>query len=745
MKNQIILFFAMFMSLHGFSQVQGYVKDNAGNSIPGAHIRWCHGNTATTTDIDGFFKISQSSESNMLVVSSVGYANDTITISENESTNKIQITLNDNVELSEVTVTQQRLGKIKSRTSVFNIESLNTHELRKAACCNLSESFETNPSVDVSFSDAATGAKQIRLLGLSGGYVQMLTENIPNLRGMSSAYGMGYIPGPWMESIQISKGTASVKNGYEAIAGQINVEYKKPHNSDKLSLNLYTNSTGRIEGNADAAVKLNENLSTSILLHASDELFMLDQDNDGYLDLPRVKQYNVANRWHYTKDNYILQAFIRGLSEKRIGGQTKDNYKIGVNSERYEFFVKNGFMFGDSEEHNHEHDHEGEEHDHENEPHKNQSSLGIIVSGSIHKQNAHYGIKNYNGQQKNIYLNLIYDTELGKYQKISTGTSFNLDMYNEIASIVIPNSNRTENVPGVFAEYTLTYKDLTALAGIRADYHSNFGMFISPRFHVRYNLMNRAHLRVSAGKGYRSPQVMAENNFLLASNRNLTIANNLKAEEAWNFGATAHLFIPIWNGKELGFMTEFYHTNFLNQLVVDMDSNPHGVGFYNSNGKSYSSSLQFEANLELFRGMTATLAHRINDVKMTIGGELREKPLTNRTKSMISLSYQTPLNKWQFDFTTQFNGGGRLPDPDKMNPLWEKEFAPFTIMNTQITKNFKTWSVYGGVENLTGFMQEHPIIDVQNPFGDNFDASMVWGPMHGRTIYLGFRWALSKS
>jgi len=739
MKKQLILLLYLFFVTNIFAQISGYVKDKSMQAVPGVNIRWAGTNEGTVSDADGHFRLNTSEDNNILIFSNVAYNPDSIDISKIEKQDRMEVILDDAISLSEVTITKQRLGKIKSRTAVFNVETLNTHELRKAACCNLSESFETNASVDVSYSDAATGAKQIKLLGLSGTYVQMLTENIPNLRGLSAAYGMGYIPGPWMESIQISKGTASVKNGYEAIAGQINVEYKKPQNSDKVSLNLFTSSTGRTEANADAAVKLNEKLATSVLLHASDEFLTLDENKDGYMDLPMVKQYNLANRWYYKNNGYILQAFVRGLSEKRTGGRTDDSYKIGVNTERYEFFVKNGFLFGEDEaKHNHE---AGEEHEHHN-----QSSLGIILNGTIQNQNARYGLKNYDGHQNNLYANLIYDASFGEYHKISTGASFNADAIDEkLAVNILPeNLSRTEYVPGIFAEYTFTRKALTAMAGFRADHNSVYGTFITPRFHIRYNILDHVHLRASAGKGYRSPNVLAENNFLLASNRKLNIAPDLKMENAWNYGFTVHGFIPVF-GKELSLMGEWFYTDFNNQVVIDMDTDPHAVNFSNLQGRSYASSFQIEANIEPVKGLTVTLAHRMNDVKTTINENLREKPLTNRTKSLMTLSYQSPLRKWQYDFTTQFNGGGRLPDPDSNRPLWEREFKPFTIMNAQITRNFKTWSVYGGAENITGFVQKNPIIDIQNPFGTDFDASMVWGPMHGRTFYLGFRWALAKS
>ena len=641
----------------------------------------------------------------------------------------MQVKLKEVIELSEVTITQRSPAVIKPRFATLQTERITIEELSKAACCNLSESFETNPSVDVVFSDAATGAKQIRLLGLPGTYVQMLTENIPNLRGISSAYGLGFIPGPWMEGIQVSKGTGSVVNGYEAVTGQINVEYKKPPTSEIVYANLFASDAGRIEANLNSSVFLTPELSTGILLHASDELLSLDTDGDGYMDMPMVKQLNFANRWYYRSPRFVSQAFIRALSENRMGGTMDQSFMIDIETQRYEFFLKNGYVFNP----------------------ENETSVGLILSGSLHQQDAHYGMRLYSGKQDNFYANLIYQTNLSERSKISTGLSYNYDRFDEFLSTKIHNNhsndqafNSVERVAGAFGEYSFNLDNKwVILSGLRADIHDQYGLFFTPRLHLRYSPDFHWTFRGSIGKGYRSPRMLAENNFYLASNRELNIDQNLKMEEAWNTGLSAQGLVHIFE-KDVVLSGEWYYTNFLNQVVIDTDTDVHGVHFYNLDGKSYAHSLQFEANMELFRGFTMTLAHRLNDVKTTINGELREKPLTNRYKGLATMSYQSRLKKWQFDFTTQFNGGGRLPDPDPANPLWEKEFPAYTIMLGQITRYFRTWSVYLGSENLTNFVQPNPIIDVANPNGGFFDATNVWGPTHGRKFYVGMRWGIDR-
>ncbi|MDR0828693.1 MAG: TonB-dependent receptor [Prevotellaceae bacterium] len=646
--------------------------------------------------------------------------------------------------LNEVTVSTQ-IKTMNMRSTVLNVQQLGKGELLRAACCNLSESFETNASVDVSYSDAATGAKQIKLLGLSGTYVQMLTENIPNLKGLAAPYGLGYIPGPWMESIQISKGTGSVINGYESVTGQINVEYKKPTTADKLSLNLYANESGRLEFNADAAFKLDSNVSTGILLHASDETLskfpqLNDRNKDNFMDMPMVRQFNGINRWYFTKGNYMGQVFLHGLYEKRMGGQieAENPYKIDIETQRYEFFVKNGYIINTEKE----------------------QSIGLILSGNFHKQGAMYGRNNYSGKQLNFYSNLIFQTKLAHDHKLSTGWSTNFDKIDEnVQAIAGQASNdinhKKEFTTGIFAEYTYNlHEKLIVLAGLRGDYNTYFKKILTtPRLHIKYMPIEQINLRATVGKGYRTANILAENNYLLASSRSwkFSFVNAQKyfLESAWNGGLSAQFFIPIKN-RELQIMVEYFYTQFQNQAVIDLDKSAHEVNIYALNsppaplngGKSYAHNFQVEATMEAFKGFTFTAAYRLTDAKQTIDGKLREKPFTSRWKGLLTMSYATRLNKWQFDYTLQANGGGRLADPDAQNPLWDKEFKPYLIMNAQVTKNFKKWSIYLGAENFLNFVQKNPIIDVQNPFSNDFDATMVWGPTHGRNIYAGFRFRL---
>lgn len=641
--------------------------------------------------------------------------------------------VNDSIELEEVVVKHVQTGALTYRTSVIQTQKINAFELSRAACCNLAESFETNPSVDVAYSDAITGAKQIRLLGLDGEYVQLLTENFPNFRGLATPYGLDYIPGPWMESIQVSKGTSSVKNGYEAITGQINVEYKKPLTSDILTANVFAGDNGRVEANADASFLVNEELSTGLFLHYSSEQKEMDDNDDYFLDTPLKQQFNVLNRWFFRNNNFISQLGVQYLKDQREGGQTKkantDNpYKTDMDVNRVSFFTKNGYIL---------------------DPFKNES-LALIFTGSYQKQDSYFGLRLYDAKETTLYANFMYEKDLHPEHKLSTGLSLNyLDMEetfmtDRFAKVISAPQDTKETVGGAYVEYTYN-KDqkIIVLAGLRMDYSSLYDFFITPRLHLKYNFTDWLNLRGTIGKGFRTAHVLAENNYLLANNRQFDFADDFDQEEAWNYGLNLGLYIPI-NEKELTINGEWYYTDFKKQLVADLDSDPHKVSFYNLDGESYSSIFQIEASYPFFKGFNLTAAYRWMDVKTTYNDVLKKKPLTSNYKALITASFQTPLRKWQFDFTTQFNGEGRMPDPDPINPLWDKTFSSYTVMNVQISKFFRTWSIYGGVENILNFTQEDRIIAYDNPWGEDFDASMIWGPVHGRKLYIGLRYNIPR-
>lgn len=637
-------------------------------------------------------------------------------------------------ELHEVHVTSKtgtrRLG------GAVNGTRIGQHELLRAACCNLGESFTTNPAVDVSYTDAATGAKQIKLLGLSGTYVQMMVEGMPSFRGAAAPFSLGYVPGTWMKGINVSKGAASVKNGYESITGQIDIDYLKPEEEPATNVNLYGDLQSRFEANFDTNFSLGKGWSSNILGHYENRWGNHDSNDDGFQDMPKIEQYNLTNRWHYANHHYIFHGGWQILQEDRNSGETEEAHKhrgpdgtplysIGIETARYEAFMKHAFIF------DHEHN----------------SNIALIANASLHQQDAVYGNeawKRYTVNEKNLNAQLVYETQFDDHHSLSAGLSLYHDYFKERS--LAPEGYRlgtktaggvSETTPGAYVQYTFDmHHRLTAMAGIRYDHSSIHGSFITPRAHIKYQPWDVFGIRLSAGKGFRSVHALAENNNLLAAGRTLVI-DNLSQEEAWNLGASLAFNIPIAD-KTLKLNAEYYYTTFINQAVIDFDSDPNKIIISDLDGDSYSHVVQIDATYPFFKGFTLTAAYRMNHIRCSYGGVMRDKPLTSSYKALATASYTTPDDNWQFDVTYQLNGGGRMPNPGEAK-MWSEKYDAFGLLSAQATRKFKHFEIYLGGENLTGCTQENAIISANNPWSKTFDPTMIYAPVDGAMAYLGVR------
>ena len=733
--------------------------------IPGVNLFWLGTTKGITTDVDGKFKIDWNASSK-LVAHLIGYQSDTVNV--NSNSRKIKIELIEGELLDEVKVMKRGSTTVMTTRGAAIEQVITGEELCKAACCNLGESFTTNASVDVAYSDAVTGAKQIQLLGLTGKYVQMMTENMPNFRGISSLYGLGYVPGPWMESISVSKGTVSVINGYEAIAGQISVDYKKPRTSEKLFTNLYASDEGMYEFNLNTGIKLNEKWGTALLIHGDWMKHGHDDNDDSFLDMPEKEQYNFINRWDLKTKDVNLQFGVKYIEESRLGGQISDNahhshsteidkdkfggqylYGIGIDATRVEVFTKLGILM----------------------PSYDETSMAILLNYTDHDHDSFYGARNYLANQKNFYANYIIQSVFANNtnHKYSAGLSYNYDNlaeeFNDVRNLGTDsltrsqtiNFMRKEQVAGAFFQYSGHFWDqFVLMAGIRYDYHNIYGGFVTPRVNIAYTPDDMTVFKVSLGQGSRVANILADNGYLLASSNNIYINNNmlvdniaelnkLDMEKAWNFGVQFNRKFILFD-RMLQFNIDYYHTNFVNQIIADNESQAGKVNFHNLDGESYSNTYQAELKYELIPRFDVLAAVRYNDVKTTIGGELKTAPLQSEYKGLLNLSYYTNMKKWQFDFTTQFNGPGRIPinlaiSSDIAQP---DRFDSFALMNTQITKFFRTWSVYFGCENIANFKQKNPIFAADKPWSSDFDSSKLWGPIHERKFYIGLRFAIDK-
>ena len=745
-----ILLWGLLLPLTAFAQQfsKGTVVDEANLPLMGAEVYWNGTQIGVSTDDNGTFTLKRTENSNTLVISYIGYKTKTIKVTNSEA---LHIQLEPQSALEEVVVTQKRANTMKSQWQVANLHTMSSGELLKAACCNLSESFSTNPSIDVNFSDAVTGNKQIKMLGLTSPYILMAEENIPAMRGASQAYGLSFVPGTWIESIQITKGAGSVINGYESISGQINYEIEKPINARPFFLNLYTSEDSRYELNAHTKVKLSDKWATSLLAHGNVRQRKSDHNHDGFIDNPIGNQINLLNRWQYSnaEKGWVSFLNLNYMKDERQAGQTDYNpltdkgttnaWGSEVNSERFTLSNKIGYVFPDT-------------------PYK---SIGLQNSFQSHRQDSYFGLNSYDIHQKSWYGNLIYNSIIGNTQhKFATGLSGTYDDYNEqlTTSALAGDFSRIDRSVGAFFEYTYdNSSNFSFVAGVRADSHNNLGNFITPRFHLRYNPWKEATFRLSAGRGKRAANVIAENQQLLASSRQLHIIGGdggklygLNPEIAWNYGASFLQAFKIW-GKNAELSVDLYRTHFDNQVVVDLDHSPQQALFYNLDGKSFANSLQAEVSITPVKGLDFKAAYKYYDVQTQFTKGQLEKTLTPKHRWFANIAYETAdtqennHSQWKFDVTFNWLGEQRLPTT-ATNPLPYRlsDYAPsFATLNAQITRVFsKTFEVYVGGENITNYKQANGILAADAPFGAYFDSTMQYAPAFGQMYYAGLRFKL---
>ncbi|MEC3905573.1 TonB-dependent receptor [Tamlana sp. 2201CG12-4] len=745
-----IIYIIVLLPAFLFSQnkIEGVImeanNENEQIGLPGANVYWLNTSVGTVTDIDGKFNLSYKPEYKKLIISYVGFKTDTLTVAAPKTiTHWLQPTDN----LDAVTIKSRKQATAKSYLKAANTFTVSSDELLKAACCNLSESFETNPSIDVNFADAVTGTRQIKMLGLTSPYILIATENIPSIRGASQAFGLSFIPGTWVESIQITKGAGSVVNGYESIAGQINAELVKPATDDKLFVNLYGASSERVELNTHINTKVADMWNMGVYLHGNRHDKKHDVNNDGFLDMPLYHQINVMNRWQYTDTEKGLVSFInlKFLNDEKQTGQlnfdpetdklTTNAWGSEIDTRRYEVSAKFGYV----------------------NPEIPYQSLGVQTAFSSHKQDSYFGLNQYNITHNSLYANAIYNSIISDSRhKVKTGVSYTYDHYDEFLNVenLDPMYERTERSVGAFFEYNYdNLEKLNLTAGIRVDNHNLLGTFITPRFHARYTPWEKSALRASFGRGKRSANVFAENQKIFSTSRAINIVNSsgniygLDPEIAWNYGVS---FLQGFNlfGRKADVTIDYYKTDFKNQVVVDYE-NPLEVNFYNLEGDSYANSFQTEVNYNAFEHFDLRLAYKFYEVKTQYNSGKLDKPLVPKHRLFANASYETHLGnnggQWRFDTTFNWLGEQRFSSTAS-NPI-EYQLPDYTptlaTLNAQVTKVFSSkFEVYLGGENITNVRQPNPILSADDPFGANFDTTFVYGPVFGSMYYAGLRFRI---
>ena len=748
MKKHIIIALLAMISFVSYSQkkeLKGMImikENNKTIGIEGINVYWKNTQIGTSTNEKGNFTIPYKKEYKKLIISYLGFKSDTLTITSNK---EFHHTLTEDYTLDQVTINKRKKSSGINNAKIANVIHIDSGELLKAACCNLSESFETNPSIDVNFSDAVTGTKQIKMLGLTSPYLLITQGNIPSIRGASQAFGLTYTPGTWINSIQITKGTGGVVNGYESISGQINTELKNPEEDDKFFINIYGAKNGRLEGNVHLTQKVNEKWHTGLYVHGNLRNSKNDENKDGFLDLPLGNQINVLNTWYFhdNKSGWESTINLKLLNDEKQSGEvdfdkklhknTTIKYGSTIETQRFETSIKAGKVYKDM-------------------PYK---SIGFQAAFSTHNQNSFYGIRNYDIKHNSFYFNSILQSILSNtYHKFKAGVSLMYDDYNE--NVIGNQYKRDEKGIGTYFEYSYNAdKKLSLVAGIRADYNSSIKFFLTPRLHVKYNATDKLTFRGSVGSGTRISTIFSENQKLFASSRNVVLPSNTNAtyglnpEKAWNYGVSSMFKFKLFN-RDGDITADYFITNFENQVVVDYE-NPQEVKFYNLDGKSFANVFQLSVNQEIINRLDLRLAYKYFDVKTQYQSGLKEKPFQPKERFFANLSYKIKSKKednksyWMFDVTYNAIGKQRIPSTLN-NPIAyqvSNVSKAYSLINAQITKTFNNnMEFYIGAENLGNYQQEKAIIASDDPFGTYFDSTMIYAPIHGANYYAGFRYKM---
>ncbi len=710
----------------------------AGEPLPGASLGWL-GGAHTATDGEGRFQLAPPPTwPATLVTAFVGYRADTLVLTAPPSA-ELVITLRSVIELRGVDVVERTQGTQLSTRTLIATESLGQKELKRAACCDLSESFETNATVDVSYSDAVSGAKTIRMLGLDGKYAQMSLENIPFIRGLSTASGLTLIPGTWINDINLSKGVGTAVNGPNAMTGQIDLCLLNPLSEGPLFVNVYGNSQGRAELNVHTAQRTGVHSANLLAVHGNWFDREMDQNKDGFMDMPRTKRINLMDRWMYQGERKSGQFTLRVVDDERIGGQSAEHlgehathqpgglYTITATNRMADALGKHGWVF-------------------ERDPTK---SIGLIGAVRRHEVENVYGRRRYEGLQQSAYVSAVYQQLLGAgTDQVKAGLSFQYDDYEErFTNDTLPalDLGRTERMPGAFVEHTLKRERITVVSGARVDVNDRYGTVVSPRVHAKYDVGPLTTLRASVGHGFRTANPLVENAAVMASSRRVLV-DALDMERAWNLGVSAlHKF--KWLDRKWAIGVDAYRTFFTAQVVSDLDRDPRTLAIYMLDGASFSNSVLTDVQVELTRTLQLKTSYRYYDVRTTFDGRLLERPFTPVHRGLVDLAYADVKEHWRFDITWNLFGESRLPGT-ATNPEGDRlpARAPaYTTLHAQVTRLFGAWEVYVGAENITSTLQQQQIIAPDDPYGPYFDASLIWGPTNKAMLYGGLRYTIERT
>ena len=765
-KITLLILLALGVATAEAQNVTGRVLDAQGKPLPGASVYWADTTVGVATDLEGNFSLYRVKENTSLVASFLGYTNDTLRVEH--KTREVEFRLSEGVVVDAVVV-EGSLGNYIRQDGLLKSENISFAGLCKMACCSLAESFENSASVTVGFSDAISGARQIKMLGLAGTYTQILDENRTIMRGLSAPYGLSYTPGMWLSSIQVSKGITSVTGGHEAITGQINLEHRKPTDEERMFLNIYLDTHLKPEVNLSTALPVTKDkrLSTVILAHASMDTMEHDANDDGFRDMPMMRQFNIANRWLYQAENGMQVRWgAKYLNDYRLGGQVgyKPEMRKGedwrnmwhenriygseVKNQEANAYFKVGKPVGEAV-----FDKESNE--------ELRSNIAFVVDYDFFDEDAYFGAdKLFRGRQHMTTANFMYAHYFTPRSSLVSGVSgssrwvmeelqdWSENRANYNGENIALDPRRNESEIGAYTEYTYNIKNkLSIVAGLRYDYAFYFKKhLVTPRAHIKWNITPTTVLRASAGMGHRPTDIVTDNIGIMATGRTLNIDTHLdRMESALTAGGSFSQSFSTFAPSDLTVSVDYFYTQIFNTVVVDQEGSPWMIDVYNNYGPSRTHTAQIDITWTPIKRFDIFATFRYTDSRYTINNNgvptLVERPLVSRYKALINLQYATNMRKWTFDLTAQLNGPARIPT--QTGKLEDSTLSPiYPMLFAQVSRRIKKWEIYVGCENILNFKQKNPILSADNPYSTQFNSSLIWGPLMGAKAYVGVRFNL---
>lgn len=730
MKN--LLFIILGIPFLGITQnVTGYILDENNAPLEGASIHSLEEpSIGVMTNQKGYFELLVGSKTTQMIFDYIGYQSDTLSLKSYFFLN-LKPTSQKSVVITELTA-----GAFQSKASVGQVEIISAKEFSKAACCDLAGCFGTQGSVRVETNNVLTNTKSLSLLGLRSTYNQVLIDGMPLFNGLSNIYGINTIPSAVIKKIFISKGTASGIQGYEGIAGQINVITNDYDSVNKVYVNTYVNSFLESQFNVLSNYSLGKFTKGIFGLHTTQMHNNMDRDDDGFLDMPKTERYSFSNKLIFdynAKKQHQSTFYISGIKENKLGGMSSyrsikdtiksNTYGVAVDYSELKSYFKHAYLISEK------------------------ILLKTQLSGFYHKQESWFGLLNYKALQTNIYGNIEMDYKYNKDNKFTVALSHRFSNIEE--KIRFNNSDTIRkyngqylnnwNVTGLLLENNNVFLEdkLVLLTSLRIDYYNR--VRYTPRFLLRY-IPNEQHtLRYSIGTGWRIPTVFSDYQSVLGGNRNVVFSENPDVEQAINTGISYGYEWDI-GVNHFSLNGDYYHTYFKNQYVGDYLSSSSQVLFYNQKNASFTDVAQLDFNAILNKRIEFKLNYNYTNAIITINGTKENQVFIPKHRLLGSLSYH--LEHWQFDFQGHWNGRQHLPNTSS-NPLKYQRgnYSPgYFNANTQVTYKVKVLELYLGCENITNFRQIRPIVAWQEPFSTYFDTYSTWASNKGIEFYFGLRW-----